>query len=195
MINDTFLDLYRRFEASVRNKYNCSVKEYEDTLQDTPDKQDKIRMIRMIRNYLSHNDMKFVEASPEMISLLQKELILLDDGEVPVSKKMFSVKSSPIETSLLTTTCDWLSKKKLTMCPVFNEKDFAVGVVSQNDIIRFVASGNFNKTKKTSVVVSKYKFKFLSDSTPMKNVIPLIEQHNQIYLILNKSNNVIGWIV
>ena len=34
MINDTFLDLYRRFEASVRNKYNCSVKEYEDALKE-----------------------------------------------------------------------------------------------------------------------------------------------------------------
>lgn len=194
MRNDTFLDIYKKFELAVRNTYNCTIKEYEDTITDNI-KQEKIRISRLIRNYLSHQDMKFIEVTQEMIDFIQKELIALDEGEIPVCKKMFSIKNSPKENDLLTTTCNWMSKKKINASPVFNEKDFATGVVTQNEILKLVASGNFNKTKKTLIVTASYKFKFLSDTTPMKKVLPLIEAHNQIYLILNQSNKVVGWIL
>ena len=195
MRNETFLDVYKKFEAAIRTIYNCTVKEYEDSLCNDSLKQEKIRMSRMMMNYLSHQDMKFVEATQDMVDFIQEELIKLDEGELPVKKKMISIRTTPKETELLTTTCDWMSKKKVIATPVFNEKDFAVGVVTQNDIVKFVASGNFNKTKKTNVIVTAYKFKFLSETMPMKTVYPLIEKHDQIYLILSQANKVIGWIL
>lgn len=195
MRNDTFLDVYKKFEFAVRNVYNCTVKEYEDMLVNESSRQEKIRMSRLTRNYLSHQDMKFVEATQDMVDFIQEELIKLDEGELPVKKKMISVRVTPKETELLTTTCDWMSKKKIVATPIFNDKDFAVGVLTQNDIVKFIASGNFNKTKKTNVIVSPYKFKFLSETTPMKTVYPMIEKHDQIYLILSQANKVIGWIL
>lgn len=195
MKNETFLDIYKKFESAVRVTRGCTVKEYEDTFDNDPTKQEKIRISRMMRNYLSHQDMKFIEVTQDMIDFIQNELIQLDEGELPVKKKMISTRITPKETELLTTTCDWMSKKKIAATPIFNEKDFAVGVITQNDIVKFVASGNFNKTKKTSVIVSPYKFKFLSETTPMKTVYPMIEKHDQIYLILSQANKVIGWIL
>ena len=195
MKNETFLDIYKKFESAVRVTRGCTVKEYEDTFDNDPAKQEKIRISRMMRNYLSHQDMKFIEVTQDMIDFIQNELIQLDEGELPVKKKMISTRITPKETELLTTTCDWMSKKKIAATPIFNEKDFAVGVITQNDVVKFVASGNFNKTKKTSVIVSSYKFKFLSETTPMKTVYPMIEKHDQIYLILSQANKVIGWIL
>ena len=195
MKNETFLDVYKKFEVAIRGKYNCTIKEYEDSLTDDGCRQEKIRIARLIRNYLSHQDMKFVEATQDMINFIQEELILIDENEMPVKKKMFSVRTTPKENELLTTTCDWMSKKKISATPIFNDKDFAIGVLTQNDIVKFIASGNFNKTKKTGVVVTPYKFKFLSETTPMKTVYPMIEKHDQIYLILSQSNKVIGWIL
>ena len=71
--NSKFMDIYRRFESAIKStgKYS-SVKEYEESLSENSAKQGQIRMCRMIRNYVEHENASFVEASDSMISFLEK---------------------------------------------------------------------------------------------------------------------------
>ena len=190
------MDIYRRFESAIKStgKYS-SVKEYEESLSENSAKQGQIRMCRMIRNYVEHENASFVEASDSMISFLEKETCELDENEMPVKKKMLSIKNAIKETDLIVIASDFMTKKKQPLIPVFNKDDFATGVISYEAIVKMVASGDFTKAKKVSLIAEQHKFGFFKETEPMKNVRPLLEGHKKVYLILNDSKNVVGWII
>lgn len=192
--NNKYMDIYRRFEAAVRGKGFGSVKEYEESIEDQF-RQGQIRICRMIRNYIEHENADFVEASENMMVFLEKEAMELDEQETPVKKKMLSIRSAIRETDLLIIAADFLSKKKANIIPIFDKNDFAIGAISNADIVKYIASGDFTKAKKVSAVLTAHKFGFINESTPMRQVRPLLEGHNRVYLILNDSKKVIGWIV
>lgn len=190
------MDIYRRFESAIKStgKYS-SVKEYEESLSENSAKQGQIRMCRMIRNYIEHENASFVEASDSMIGFLEKETCELDENEMPVKKKMLSIKNAIKETDLIIIASDFMTKKKQPLIPVFNKDDFATGVISYEAIVKMVASGDFTKAKKVSLIAEQHKFGFFKETEPMKNVRPLLEGHKKVYLILNDSKNVVGWII
>ena len=193
--NNKYMDLYRRFEAAVRGRGFGSVKEYEESLTNDQSKQSQIRICRMIRNYIEHENADFVEASDNMISFLEKETMELDENETPVKKKMITIKSAIRDTDLIVIAADFLTKKKANVIPIFDKNDFAIGVLSNADIVKYIASGDFTKAKKVSVVQTAHKFGFINESMPMKQVRPLLEGHKKVYLVLNDSKKVVGWIV
>ena len=61
--NTKYMELYRKFESLIRTAGYESVKAYEDSLSEDSKKQGKIRMCRVIRNYIEHEDQAFVEAT------------------------------------------------------------------------------------------------------------------------------------
>lgn len=193
--NSKFMDTYRRFEGAIKatGKYN-TVKEYEDSITDIQ-KQGQIRICRIIRNYIEHENASFVEATDAMIAFLESELMQLDENEIPVRKKMMSIKNGIKETDLLVVAADWMTKKKQPIIPIFNNDDFAVGVISYAGIAKLIAAGDFTKARKVSIIQEKHQFGFIKDSEPMKNVRPQIQQHNKVFLVLNDSKKVVGWIL
>jgi predicted transcriptional regulator len=193
--NTKYIDLYRRFELAVKNKGFGSVKEYEESLTDSQLKQGKVRICRMIRNYIEHENADFVEASDRMINFLEQTTIELDEQEIPVKKKMIAIKNAIRDTDLIVVAADFMTKRKASLIPVFDKNDFAVGVLSGSDIIKYIASGDFTKAKKVSAVQSPHRFGFINESTPMKQVWPMIDGHKKVYLILNDSKKIVGWIV
>lgn len=194
--NSKFMDIYRRFEAAIKasGKY-ATVKEYEDSFINDTVKQGQIRICRMIRNYIEHENASFVEASDAMIAFLEKETCELDENELPVKKKMLSVRNAIRETDLIIIASDFMTKKKQHIIPVFNKDDFATGVISYEAIVKMVAAGDFTKAKKVSLISEQHKFGFFKETEPMKNVRPLLEGHKKVYLILNDSKKVVGWII
>ena len=194
--NSKFMDIYRRFEAAIKasGKY-ATVKEYEDSFINDTVKQGQIRICRMIRNYIEHENASFVEASDAMIAFLEKETCELDENELPVKKKMLSVRNAIRETDLIIIASDFMTKKKQHIIPVFNKDDFATGVISYETIVKMVAAGDFTKAKKVSLISEQHKFGFFKETEPMKNVRPLLEGHKKVYLILNDSKKVVGWII
>ena len=188
------MDIYRRFEAAVKKNGHFSVKEYEDSLQDQF-KQGQIRICRTVRNYIEHESADFVEASDNMISFLEKETVMMDDMETPVKRKMIPVRNAIRESDLIVIAADFMTKRKAHLIPVFDQKDYALGAISYEDIVKYLAAGNFTKAKKVSAIQTTHKFGFFNESTPMKQVTPSLEGHNKIYLILNDSKKVVGWII
>lgn len=68
--NTKYMELYRKFESLVRANGFESVKSYEDGLSDTQ-KQGKIRICRVIRNFIEHENPSFIEVSTNMIDFIQ----------------------------------------------------------------------------------------------------------------------------
>jgi predicted transcriptional regulator len=193
--NTKYMDLYRRFEMVVRANGYASVKEYEESLANNQYKQSQLRICRLIRNYIEHENAGFVEASDNMISFLEKEIISLDENETPVKKKMLHIKNAIRESDLLVIAADFMTKHKTELIPIFDKSDFAIGAISSADIVKYIASGDFTKAKKVSAIQSSHKFGFINEDMPMKKVHPILEGHKKIYLVLNDSKKVVGWIV
>ena len=195
--NTQYLEIYRRFEAAVRKQGYGSVKEYEESLTDESlaAKQGQIRMCRMIRNYIEHENAAFVEASDRMIAFLEEETTKMDESETPVRKKMIALKYATRETDLIVVAADFMGKRNAEVIPIFDKNDFAIGVVGQSSIVKYIASGDFTKAKKVSAIVEPHKFGFIKEGTPMKQVHQLIGEHDKVYLVLNDSKKVVGWIV
>jgi len=194
--NEKFIEIYRRFEVAVRKYVGCTVKDYEDILEQDPERQGKIRICRLIRNYIEHENSAFVFASYEMISFLEKETCLLDDAETPVKKKMIPIRYAIRDNDLIIVAADFLTKRNAPMVPIFGSKNnYAIGLVSQSDIVKCVAAGEFSKPKKVASILIPHRFGFFQSDTPMKTVSPLIASHQKIYLVLNEERDVVGWIV
>lgn len=192
--NAKFMDLYRRLETAVKAKGYNSVKEYEESIINDQPKQGKMKICRTIRNYIEHENSAFVEASDNMIAFIEKEVGELDAKFLPVKKKMISIKYAIHESDLIVIAADFITKRKLSIIPVFDNNDFATGVISMSDVVKCVASGAFSKAKKVSMIQNTHKFGFLKEDTPMSEVMPLLENQNKIYLVLNDNKKVVGWI-
>lgn len=195
--NTQYLEAYRRFEAVVRKCGYGSVKEYEESLtnEEQSAQQGKLRMCRLIRNYIEHENGAFVEASDQMIAFIEAEATKLDESETPIKKKMIALKYAIKDTDLIVVAADFITKRNAAVVPVFDKNDFAIGVVSQSGIVGYIASGDFTKAKKVTAILEQHKFGFINEHIPMRQVIPAIEKHDKVYLVLNDSKKVIGWII
>ena len=59
-MNNKFLDAFKNLENELRAD-NTTVLDYENSLKDS-NMQEKLKLCRITRNYLSHQDTKFVVA-------------------------------------------------------------------------------------------------------------------------------------
>lgn len=85
--SDKFLAIYKDYEQELRDM-GLDPKMYGDAETDTR-LQDRLRVCRLIRNYLSHNaDPGFVEPTDKMIKFLQAEVDKLKAGGDPVKKHL-----------------------------------------------------------------------------------------------------------
>lgn len=194
--NTKYLDTYRRMEAAIKasGKYS-SVKEYEDSLEDDSERQGELRICRMMRNYMEHENITFLEASDQMIEFVENLAIEFNEENVPVKKKMIGIRNAIRDTDLIVVAADYMTKKKTSVIPIFNKDDFSVGILTYENIVKYIASGDFTKAKKVSAVVSKHKFGFINENVPINQVRQLLKGHNKVYLILNDNKKVVGWIV
>lgn len=69
-MNNKFLEAFKNLENELRND-NMTVLDYENSLKDA-NTQEKLKLCRITRNYLSHQDTKFITASRDMIDFLNK---------------------------------------------------------------------------------------------------------------------------
>lgn len=67
--NIAFLDAYKALEGELKYEEK-TVLDYENSLQGT--EQEQLKVCRIMRNYLSHNDSTFIQATKEQIAFLTK---------------------------------------------------------------------------------------------------------------------------
>lgn len=66
--NDIFLETYKKLETEMRS-FGKSILDYENDLSDGAEKE-KLKVCRIIRNYMAHQDKKFVDISNDMINFI-----------------------------------------------------------------------------------------------------------------------------
>ena len=78
---EEFLTAYKVFETICRQK-GKEVKEFEESLGETNPKVQKIRIIRQLRNFCSHNEYNdFIQIHKGMIKFLKDEIKLSKQKE------------------------------------------------------------------------------------------------------------------
>ena len=94
--NDTFLTTYKALEKELTDT-GLSIKDYEDRLvnEGNTDAADKLRLCRMIRNYLSHHadSDELITANNNLSTFIKEQITMINntklkakDSYVPVSR-------------------------------------------------------------------------------------------------------------
>lgn len=92
---EEFLTAYKAFETICRQK-GKEVKEFEESLGETNPKVQKIKIIRQLRNFCSHNDYNdFIQIHKDMIKFLKDEIKLSKQKENKKNNKT-NTKKKPI---------------------------------------------------------------------------------------------------
>lgn len=172
-----------------------NVRDYEDSLENDKTKQASLRFCRMARNHIVHENADFFEVSDKMIEFVEDLSVEFNEENIPVKKKMFSMRNAIKDTDLLVVAADFMTKKKQHIIPVFDKTDYSIGVLTYENIVKYIAAGDFTKAKKVAAVTNKHKFGFIKDDTPMSKVRVLTEKHDRVYLILNDNKKIVGWII
>lgn len=145
-----FLTAYKELETEIRSADpNDSVYDYENCLEDA-DKQEKLKLCRITRNYIQHHSDKFAEVSDTMVQFLEKETNLLRSKSDLVKKHIY--RAEPIT-------------EKTTI------KDaILLGATSKIDYIPIVNKGVFLGAIPLKAILLAYK----KESTLSKKIIGLI---------------------
>ena len=72
MVNEKFLDAFRALDTELKDQ-GSTVLEYENSLKDGSIEKEKLKVCRIMRNYMAHNDTTFLTASNEQIKFLEAE--------------------------------------------------------------------------------------------------------------------------
>ena len=183
--SEKFLELYREYESVLRDQ-GIEYKELEDNSSDMI--QNRMRICRQIRNYLTHNhDAGFLEVSDIQLAFISK---LIEDqkmlGDV-FKHHLCTVRMATCEPKdKCTVVLAKMAKLKSQFLPVYDGKEI-LGVVSVFDVSCMLAEKT--KTVKISdVKMSKKKVLCFTPDTPMDDVL----QYNDYIICCTDTGETTG---
>lgn len=158
---DKFLTTYKELEQELRNK-GKDIKELEDTQSDKLSAE-RLRLCRMFRNYLSHNnDSGFLIIAPTMQKFLEKELSVIKKENDTVKKHLKSVTAGTISPQdKCSLALEKMSKLKVPEIVVVTDTGYALA-----SIYTLIRAG---KTEKIGNIKCQKYAAFISPETLMKD--------------------------
>lgn len=151
---DAFLEAYKVLEKAVFDVENCSVYELEAKLGQESEESGRLRMCRMMRNFLSHNDSSdaFAVPTPTMIAFLTEET------EKEKRKKKTAGEASrrirPVhENDPLQEAVGRLAR--MPFVPVTDEDGVLVGVITPESVCAVYAQSSLGARTKAGIAVVK----------------------------------------
>ena len=195
MIRDDFLKAYKEVENDLA-LFNKDVLTYENTLVDSAE-GNKLKLCRMIRNYLQHNnDQNFVEPTKYMVLFLEnlhkklvsntntnaKEMIKLVKG-----KTQFDIKDK------LEDILPSLAKYKIVL--IYDKGEFK-GIYSADTYLRFLSKNKVLKSTKISAF-DKYKKICVPKDKQYDDTCYLLENNKLIFVTEtgNDKEPILGYII
>ena len=166
-----FIQQYNNFEKIISDSDTVqarTVLEFEEslTLKDAEANQ-KLKVCRIVRNYIQHNDVNFVEPSKEMIDFianLSDYVRSLEMSANDVLKKL-----TPLTLSdTITAAAKKLSKNKLM--PVVDKKKVCIGIVTDETIRAAVSKGTRPSSKLSNIESLIKSAAIISKDIPVKNI-------------------------
>lgn len=133
-MNDKFLEAYRQLDIELKEQ-GQSVLDYENSLSDGTDKE-RLKLCRITRNYLSHQDKKFVTCSKEMIKFIE-------DLTLQIRRKSHTVKDELIRqktakhNETLKNILPLISKNPVPI----TQKDKVIYILTKDEYLTWLAKG------------------------------------------------------
>ena len=166
-----FIQQYNDFEKIISDSNAVqarTVLEFEEslTLKDAEANQ-KLKVCRIVRNYIQHNDVNFVEPSKEMIDFianLSDYVRSLEMSANDVLKKL-----TPLTLSdTITDAAKKLSRNKLM--PVVDKRKICIGIVTDETIRAAVSKGTRPSSKLSNIESLIKSATIISKDIPVKNI-------------------------
>ena len=157
--NDRFLESFRNLDAELKAN-GSSVLDYENSLKEGTDKE-RLKVCRIMRNYMSHNDVSFLCASLEQIKFL--------DGLVDTLRKSAHCVKDDMKRVKLVKATEPLKNiiaqlDKFPVVPI--ETKMGIFLVDKDILIHQMAQGN----KKIVVPTKIPKYNFTNKLERIENI-------------------------
>lgn len=158
MINDKFLDSFRALDSELKLN-GTTVLDFENTLEGTD--QEKLKVCRIMRNYMAHNDTSFLTASNEQSKFLDSLTTNLRKKAHIVKDEMKRIKAikytEPIKNVLAQIV-------KFPIVPI--ETKLGIFLVTESILLDQLSKGN----KKIAIPVRLPKYKYVSKTDRLDSI-------------------------
>lgn len=171
MANDKFLDAFRALDSELKDQ-GSTVLEYENSLKDGSVEKEKLKVCRIMRNYMSHNDTTFLTASTEQIKFLDAQTEEVLKRAHLVKDEMKRVKplkaTAPIKDIIA-------ALDKFPVCPL--ETKAGIYLVDKDILVHQLAGG----AKKIAIPAKLPKYKTTTKMTKIEDLT------SGTYLVIEKD--------
>lgn len=177
-MNDNFLDTFSVLDSELKLENN-TILEFENSLDSNS--QEKLKVCRIMRNYMSHNDVTFLSVTNEQIKFLNSLTLNIRKKSHIVSDEMKRIK--PIKSTELIKNII-MQIVKFPIVPI----ETKLGNLVDTDILfKQLAKGN----KKIEVPARLPKYKTVSKMDRINSIVT-----NTIYIVLDdKTSKYIGILI
>lgn len=158
MANDKFLDAYRLLDTELKSE-GTSVLDYENSL-DTLD-QERLKVCRIMRNYMSHNDTTFLSTTNDQIKFLNNQVTEIRKKAHTAKDEMKRVKLLKANAPIKEITA---SLDKFPIVPL--DTKTGIYLVDQPTLIHNLAIGN----KKIAIPARLPKYSTVAKDTRLDTV-------------------------
>ena len=160
-MNDKFLEAFKELEIELRS-LGQSVLDYENSLPDGNSDKEKLKICRISRNYLSHQDMKFITCSKEMIDFIENLTLTIRRKSHIVANELTRQKTVK-STEYLKNILPLLVKCEV---PVEDANGQIIYLINSNDYIKLLNKG----IKKLELPKRLPKLNYVSKDTKIDNL-------------------------
>lgn len=160
-----YLDKYKKLEELLRQSQESPDSIFElETNYNNSKEAEKLKLCRLVRNYLQHNTDDFIEPSEEMIKFLDSEIF-------EIESKFLRVKDQYTRTKAISE--DLTFKEAILL---LNTKNF-LPVVSKDNLV----IGTFNDTViRKSIKNNKLNNKIKTNKDLLSGVLPFVSINDNI---------------
>lgn len=153
-MNETFLAAYRELEKTVSDVEGCSIFELEAKLGQESEESGRLKLCRMERNFLAHNDASdgFASASQAMIDFLKEETEKEKRKKKTAGEVARRIRPAHENDSLQECAA---RLAKLPFVPTTDENGMLLGVITPESICAAYAEAPLNARTKAKPAVTK----------------------------------------
>lgn len=174
---DQFLTSFKALESAIRQELApmSSVLDYENVLAEKKKntESEKLKLCRIVRNYLAHNDTDFMVPSKDMIDFIDDLTVEILSSNGTAKDKMSTLaKYGSLSTSAtLMDACTVLGKKKLSEIPVINDDGTLFGILTAPELCNaIIAAPQPKKFVLSRLTLSTANWSNIPIDTPVKSI-------------------------
>ena len=185
--HDNFIATYKELEKIL----DIQVREYEDSLPE--DEAQKLRLCRMMRNYIQHTGdyEKFIAIAPGMQLFLEETVKKLKCKDGTLKDNMLSVAKYGFvsETDTLADAAVMMQKKKRTDNIVLDKNGAYCGYITKSLISDLFGAGSITGKTKISKILGELSKPVLSSQV---QTTPMCDVSNGTILVTNTAGKIVG---